>query len=243
MKRAVGYIRLSKEDAASLSLESQAERIRQYCKLRGLELVGIHDDNGISGGVPLAERPGGGAALAALGSGEATEIVAIKHDRLFRSVIDGLTVVEQWRKDGIGLHLVDMGGQSLDTSKAFGWCMFANLLVFSETERRIIGERTTVALQHKNGKMEKTGGCVPYGFEVYMDGPLRDNQPVKRLRRNVAEQETIALMQFMREKEIGFRQIAAKLNRLHVATRNGQPWMPGVIHRILERAASPTIQP
>ena len=68
-QRAVGYIRVSSDDQAreGLSLEAQERKIRAYCDLKGLELVTIFKDEGISGFKPLEKRPGGLSALASLG--------------------------------------------------------------------------------------------------------------------------------------------------------------------------------
>ncbi|HPL90144.1 MAG TPA: recombinase family protein, partial [Caldisericia bacterium] len=68
-QRAIGYIRVSSDDQAreGLSLEAQERKIRAYCDLKGLELVTIFKDEGISGFKPLEKRPGGLSALASLG--------------------------------------------------------------------------------------------------------------------------------------------------------------------------------
>ncbi len=68
-QKAIGYIRVSSDDQAreGLSLEAQERKIRAYCDLKGLELVTIFKDEGISGFKPLEKRPGGLSALASLG--------------------------------------------------------------------------------------------------------------------------------------------------------------------------------
>jgi DNA invertase Pin-like site-specific DNA recombinase len=45
MKKALGYIRASSEEQADrgLGLESQRQRIKAYCALKGLELVTMHE--------------------------------------------------------------------------------------------------------------------------------------------------------------------------------------------------------
>jgi DNA invertase Pin-like site-specific DNA recombinase len=47
-------------------------------------------EEGVSGPVPVAERPKGGALFAALRKGDV--VIAPKLDRLFRSALDALTV-------------------------------------------------------------------------------------------------------------------------------------------------------
>jgi hypothetical protein len=50
---------------ASKRLEAQRQRITAYCALKGLHLAEEFEDPAVSGGKPLASRPGGGKLLAA----------------------------------------------------------------------------------------------------------------------------------------------------------------------------------
>ncbi len=67
MTRALGYIRCSTHEQADsgLGLDAQAQRIRAYAALKGLDLD-IITDPGESGGKPLDTREGGQRLLAAL---------------------------------------------------------------------------------------------------------------------------------------------------------------------------------
>ena len=58
--------------------------------------------------VPIAERPVGGRLFAKLKKGDI--VIAPKLDRLFRSALDALQVVEDLKKRGVSLHLLDLGG-------------------------------------------------------------------------------------------------------------------------------------
>jgi site-specific DNA recombinase len=71
---ASGYIRVSTDEqtASGLGLADQRARIEAYCGLRGLELISIVEDTGISGGTPLARRQGGARLLQALAGRAAT---------------------------------------------------------------------------------------------------------------------------------------------------------------------------
>lgn len=132
---AVGYIRVStgKQDC---SMEVQEERIQQYCKADGLELVEILREPAVSAAnVKLAKRPVGSQVATGtfLSHTPARHIVALKLDRLFRNAVDALTHVEEWEKAGIHFHLVDFGGQAVNSSTpnrhddadyARGFCSF-----------------------------------------------------------------------------------------------------------------------
>ena len=67
MQPAIGYIRVSSEEQADsgLGLEAQRQKIQPYCTLKGLELVEVYEDAGVSGGKPLDRRAAGARLLCA----------------------------------------------------------------------------------------------------------------------------------------------------------------------------------
>ncbi len=81
--------------------------------------------------------------------GEVRHVISLKLDRLFRSAVDALSTTAEWDKSGIALHLVDMGGQSLNTGSAMGRMMLTMMAGFAQFERDLTAERTTAALAHK----------------------------------------------------------------------------------------------
>ena len=76
--------------------------------MHGLPLADVSIEEGISCSVPVQERPVGGPLFAKLKAGDV--VIAPKLDRLFRSALDALQVVEDMRKRGVKLHLLDLGG-------------------------------------------------------------------------------------------------------------------------------------
>jgi DNA invertase Pin-like site-specific DNA recombinase len=70
--RAVGYVRVSTEDQArsGLGLEDQRAAIKAAAERLRLQLIGIHADEGLSGGLEASERPGLMAALGELKRGD-----------------------------------------------------------------------------------------------------------------------------------------------------------------------------
>ena len=116
--KAIGYTRCSTNEQADsgLGLEAQAGRIRAYCTMRGSELLDVITDAGVSGGKPLASRDGGQRLLTAIRERKADAVVMLKLDRMFRNAGDCLTTVEKWEKAGVALHVVDLGGNAIDTT-------------------------------------------------------------------------------------------------------------------------------
>lgn len=226
-KAVVGYVRVSSQEQADngQSLEAQSERIRYYCEMRGLVLGEIVVDAGVSGGTPINSRDGGAKVLEALKSGRASGVVAVKLDRLFRSAADCLATVESWDKSGVALHLVDMGGQTVDTSTSSGKLFLTMLSGFAEFERNIGGERTSAVLQAKKARGEFTGGAAaPYGFVQNKAGKL---EPIP------SEQATIKRTLELDADGLSLRAIAAKLASEGKFSRSGKEFAAQQIKAIL----------
>jgi DNA invertase Pin-like site-specific DNA recombinase len=109
----------------------QGRQIEGYAHMHGLTLRGVIVEEGVSGSVPVHERPKGGPLFAGLRKGDV--VIAPKLDRLFRSALDALQVVEDLRKRGVSLHLLDLGG---DTSGNGLSKLFLTIAAaFAEAER------------------------------------------------------------------------------------------------------------
>ena len=80
-----------------------------YALMHGLAIERVFVKRGVSGARPLAERPEGVALLAALRPGDG--IVPPKLDSMFRSTLDALDVLGQFRRQGATLHMIDLGSE------------------------------------------------------------------------------------------------------------------------------------
>jgi DNA invertase Pin-like site-specific DNA recombinase len=228
--KAVAYVRVStgKQD---LSMEAQEERIRLYCQLSGLELAEVIRERGVTGKLKLHKRPEGKRVAELIAAG-VCHIVALKLDRLFRNAADALVHVEEWEQAGISLHLVDMGGQSINTGTSMGKMLITMLAGFAEFERNMIAERTTAALRHKKSHGE-VYGHVPYG-QMVRDGKLVPDP---------TEQAVIARMKVLRairksEKKVltSYKEIADVLNAEGIPTKHNGVWAQQTVKNILTAA-------
>lgn len=222
--KAVAYVRVStgKQD---LSMDAQEERIKLYCHLNGLELVEIIRERGITAKIKLNKRPEG-SRIAKLVEQGVCHIVALKLDRLFRNAVDALSHVEQWEQAGISLHLVDMGGQSVNTGSSMGKMLLTMLAGFAEFERNMIAERTTAALAFKKSHGEAYNHA-PYGFRAE-DGKLIPD---------ATEQAVIARMQALREQGTSYNGIADSLNADGIPAKLGGIWRSQTVSNILGLAS------
>jgi DNA invertase Pin-like site-specific DNA recombinase len=108
--------------------------------------------------------------------------------------------------------------------------VFRMLAVLSEFERDLVSERTRAALSHKRANGYKTGGEVPYGYNVRKDG---------RLTKNPREQRSICLICGFREKGHSLRSIAAELDQRGVKSKKGRNWNAMSVKAVLDRAIKP----
>jgi len=224
-ERAVLYIRVSTEEQArgGVSLDAQEERLKAYCAMCGLEVVEVIREAGVSAAKPLSDRPGGQRLLQLLARKQAEHVVALKLDRLFRDAEDALHQTKAWDKAGIALHLVDMGGQTLNTASAMGRFFLNMMAGFAELERNLIAERTATALQHKKAN-RRAYAPTPFGF----------NREGDSLIENPHEQSVIAQIFAWRTEGWSMGRIAAELNRRGVPTKRGGQWYACTVQYILK---------
>jgi DNA invertase Pin-like site-specific DNA recombinase len=195
-----GYVRVSTLAQAEegISLGVQQRTLEGYAMMQGVALGRMFVEHGVSGSIPLAERPEGAAMLAALQPGDT--IMTPKLDRMFRSASDALAVLERVKALGCSLHMIDLGGDVVNNG--ISKLVFTILSAVAEAERDRIRERiaTVKADQRKQGLY--LGGRVPFGYTV-TDGRLA---PVE------AEQAAIRRMRAMKAHGATLRAIQDDVN-------------------------------
>jgi site-specific DNA recombinase len=181
--RAVGYVRISKENPEGHSLQAQRQAIEAYCKARGWELVRVYEDDGVSGAVAPNERP----ALAELERdvlGDGIQYVVVwRLDRLGRKAGELLAFLDRLEKKGVAFVSID---DAIDTSKPEGRLLRTILAGVAEFERELIRQRTRrgLAVAREKGKWV---GRPPKGT-VVVDGRVQDagrDELVRKLRARV----------------------------------------------------------
>lgn len=229
--KTIVYIRVSTQDQSN-SVDAQKKNIQDYCSYKGIIIDKIIIDEDISGGMPLYKRPGGSKIQKLIEDGIQFNIIAIKPDRLFRSVSDALSVVDEWNKIGIAIHFIDMGGVALETSTAIGRLVFTTLIAMSEFEKNITGERVKSILKHKK---ERGDAYCPkvFGFDRIGGTKIGKRTIGGQLVRNETEQTTISLILDMSETHNN-NQIAVFLNNNGHKTKTGSPFMCSTIKAILK---------
>lgn len=226
--KAYGYIRVSTEEQAveGISLDAQRSTIERYCMFKNYSLSDIYEDAGVSTRYPLSQRGGGSRLLTALRFTKQAHIITCKLDRLFRDTIECLETVKQWDKQGATLHLIDMGGQTMDTQSAMGKFFITMMAGVAELERNQIRDRVKFALQHKKRQGKRTSGQLPYGYRLDEDG--------ETLLPHDEERGNLAFIHEMREEGLSLRKIVDRLNKSPRRPR-GKQWYLTTVAKLLRR--------
>jgi len=195
-----GYCRVSTAEQANsgLSLETQQQQITGYCMMRGWTVATFFVEAGVSGSVPLADRPEGQRLLAALQPGDV--LVTARLDRTFRSASDALGTLEQLKEDKIGLHMIDLGGDV--TGNGISKLVFTILSAVAENARDAIRERVREAKRYRVTQNLFNGGKRPFGFDVI------EEDETKHLVPNANEQAALARGRALRDEGKSYRDIA-----------------------------------
>ena len=97
-------------------------------------------------------------------------VIAPKLDRLFRSALDALQVVEDLRKRGVSLCLLDLGGDI--SGNGLSKLFLTIAAAFAEAERDRIRERIGQVKADQKARGRYLGGIVPFGFRRGESGEL-----------------------------------------------------------------------
>ncbi|RWO55389.1 recombinase family protein [Mesorhizobium sp.] len=214
------YVRVSTARQANEgeSLEVQQRQVAGYCHMHGFDLAETIVEQGVSGSIPVSERPAGAALFAKLKAGDI--VVASKLDRLFRSALDALQVVEDLKAKGVKLHLIDLGGDIAGNglSKLF----FTIASAFAEAERGRLIERVSQSKADQKARGRFLGGARPFGYQVGADGELVED---------ATEQQAIARMHELRGGGASLRDIASAM------AEDGVPISHVAVGKVLGRSA------
>jgi DNA invertase Pin-like site-specific DNA recombinase len=213
-KTAVTYIRVStgRQGRSGLGIEAQREAIAQFCKRENFAIGGEYVDiESGKGADALERRPRLAAAIKAARKVKGPVIVA-KLDRLSRDV----NFVSALMVHKVPFITVELGA---DTDP-FLLHLFAAL---AERERRIIGERTRLALTAAKARGVKLGGL--------------NRQSVEN--REAALKRAEALRPLLAEfAGLSDRAVAMELNKRQVATPAGGKWHSQTVARVRARLLS-----
>ena len=231
------YTRKSHEEGLEQefnSLDAQRESAESYIESQRMQgwraLPERYDDGGFSGGT--MERPALRRLLADIDAGKIDVIVVYKIDRLSRSLLDFMKMIELFNEKGVSFVSVT---QHFSTTDPTGRMFLGILITFAQYEREVIAERIRdkVAAAKRRGKY--CGGVPILGYDVD-----RDN---KKLLVNQEEARTVQYI-FRRFIQLGSaKKLGQELNEQGYRTkswitkkgkvRKGVEWNTAHIYRLL----------
>jgi DNA invertase Pin-like site-specific DNA recombinase len=228
----LSYARVSTVEQAADGTTSIAEQIRKNKAIADLRGASSFDctsyvDEGVSGSIPLSERPKGKAMLADAAKGDI--IVASKMDRLFRSASDALNTAESLKARGVDLILVDMGTNPV-TENGTAKMFFGMLALVAEFERGRIAERMEDGRRGKRQRSGHLGGVAPYGYRVV--GEKRES----RLEPVPEEQPILQEVLDLSKQKLSSWTIMKQINEKGYKNREGKPFECYQVKRIIDRA-------
>lgn len=232
------YTRKSHEEGLEQefnSLDAQREAGEAYIKsqqMQGWQLVPErYDDGGFSGG--NMERPGLRKLLADIEDGKVDVIVVYKIDRLSRSLLDFMHMIEMFNTKGVSFVSVT---QHFSTTDSTGRMFLGILITFAQYEREVAADRIRDKITAAKRRGKYCGGVPILGYDV--------DRKAKKLVVNQAESQLVNHI-FKRFCQLGSgRMMAKELNEQGYTTKSwvtkkgslheGKPWNTGHIYRLLK---------
>ena len=208
-----GYARVSTRLQAEdgKSLVTQERQIAGHAMVLGHTVDRTFIEGGVSGSVPLRDRPEGKNMLTILSRGDI--VIAAKLDRMFRDAGDALDTIKTLKARGVALHLIDLGGDV--TNNGISKLVFTILAAVAEQERDRTRERITQVKADQRQRGRYLGGKVPFGYRVEFDPPVPGKKPGGTLVEVPEEQAAITTARCLRASGAVLRVIQDELVAQH----------------------------
>ncbi|WP_395103883.1 recombinase family protein [Actinomadura sp. SCN-SB] len=186
-ERVVIYLRLSRLDDDSTSLDSQERLCRAFATYKGWEVVAVLSDADVSGALPFAEREDGAKLIAMIEGRQIDHVVAWKLDRLGRNAHESLGLFKLAKSHRVSLWTQD--GQVTPDTMAL---VAPILAVVAEWEREQIRARVLTAKETLRTTGRWPGGNAPYGMRIcpHPDGTGKALEPHPETAPRVREMAT-----------------------------------------------------
>jgi site-specific DNA recombinase len=208
------------QSTEGVTLQNQSQRIAEWCKANGHELVKVYEDAGMSGS-KLANRGGLKQAMEAVKAARGI-LVVYSLSRLSRNIVHASQITEALERSHASLASIS---EKVDLTTASGKLHFNLLLCFAQGERATLQERVKSAMQFK-AKQGKRVGTVPFGW-VCKDG--------ENLIPYATEQKTLGLILDLNAQGKSLKAIVEVLEAKGCQTKNGGAWKRETVRQIVKR--------
>ncbi|MGW7754481.1 recombinase family protein [Streptomyces violaceusniger] len=190
----------------------------------------MYRDEGRSGTLESADRPGLADALTEVEDGTADGIVSPTLDRFARTLVVQEAILAQIWKHGGRAFTADTGEvHPDDPDDPMRTAMRQMMGVFAQLERSMIAARLRHGRREKAAQGGYAYGAPPYGWRAHK----------KELTAEDSEQAGRARARHLRdEDELSYREIAAVLDAEGVRPKRGDCWHPETVRRMLDNTSN-----
>ena len=165
IEEVAAYVRVSSQEQKlhGLSLDAQAQKIREFAEKHNLKIVEWYMDEGVSATRPIAKRPELQRMVYDARKGRFKRILFIKLDRFFRSVAEYHACMKM-----IEPVIWTATEEKYDLSNANGRAFVNMKLTIAELEADTTGERIKIVNDYKVKSGMPLGGtrCMPFCYAV-----------------------------------------------------------------------------
>lgn len=219
---AVTYRRVSSADQRDhgYGLDAQATAVREFVRREGLTVVGEFADPGVSGTVPLEDRPGLSAALDSAMQTGAGALVVARHDRLARETLQALLIERAFADAGVRILYADGSNGQSDTDHFTRTVLHAA----AEQAKRETVRRLRAGREAKNARDSHAyvGGRPAFGY--------RANPETREL---TIDPDAAAVVRSIFDQARRGQSVRAIAARLDAELAGGRRWHPTTVARVL----------
>ncbi|MFM7136376.1 MAG: recombinase family protein [Planctomycetota bacterium] len=183
---------------------------RQNLKPKGIRWGGFYYDKAVQGAVEFSEREQGRQLYALVSPGD--HVVVSRLDRPFRSVYDGVKVIQSLADRKVRFHSLDL---LVDSGTPMGKFFVTILLAVAELERAFASERTSEIIAYRRKHGLPVGHRPPLGWKI-VGTRARDTGDKRSTRRFVIdeqERELCEMIHELRQQGMAIEQIVLWLMR------------------------------
>ena len=219
MKKVIGYVRVSTEIQVEKdnSVRNQTNSIRKYCDSVGYDLVGVYQDEGISG---LKNDREGLNKMMGVVKGDGVDMVIVYSlSRLGRKLVDVIGWIDELETKGVEFLSIK---ENFGSNGVVGKLMRNILGSINEFEVGVLSERIRDVKRFKKNKKEVYGGKICFGWK-------RDGDT---LIRNEEELETLYDIDDYRVMGWSYNTISQYLNSRGIKSKNGGKWYSSSVRSV-----------
>jgi site-specific DNA recombinase len=230
------YLRVSSEEQREAgTIQTQRAELERHAAAHGFDVFDVYDDDGVSGTIPLHERPAGARLLEDAKRDAFESVLVYRLDRLARTQLAILDAADRLERVGVALRSAT---EHYETATPAGRLMFQMLGSFAEFERESIRQRTRDGLYRAHRAGKKTG-ALPYGYTVDEGGMLaimpEEAVIVRQVFENIARGGSTLYAEAKRLNALGVPTPGLRYSSGPAKKPKATGWREAVLHDLVHR--------